>query len=262
MRVRMCLGPGALSRAANSISRDPDRRTHRPENIMGTPITVERLQWPMPAPCEKITLSQRFRRFLPVIVDIETSGLRADRHAILEIAAVIPSTDGTGRWQIGEFHSAHVHPFPGAELEPAALAFNKIDPFHPFRLAVTERAALETVFTPVRSALTRCGCLKAVLVAHNAAFDLAFLNAAIARTGIAKNPFHTFTSFDTATLSGLMLGQTALPRALKAAGFNWDHDSAHSALYDAERTAQLFCWMINRWSDLTELEQAMVAERG
>jgi ribonuclease T len=210
----------------------------------------------MPAPSEKIPFSQRFRRFLPVVVDIETSGLQAHRHAILEIAAVIPATDEAGRWQIGEIHSIHVQPFLGAELEPAALAFNRIDPFHPFRLAVTEAEALDTLFEAIRGAVLRFGCLKAVLVAHNAAFDLAFLNAAVSRTGVSRNPFHTFTSFDTATLSGLMLGQTALPKALRAAGFEWDPASAHSAAYDAERTAQLFCWMVNRWSHLAALERA------
>ena len=208
----------------------------------------------MCAPSEKIPFSQRFRRFLPIVIDIETSGLVADRHAILEIAAVLPAVDDTGRWQIGNIHAVHVQPFHGAAIEPAALALNKIDPFHPFRLALTESEALEVIFRPVRAALTQSGCLKAVLVAHNAAFDLAFLNAAVARTGIARNPFHTFTSFDTATLSGLMLGQTALPKALKVAGIEWDPSAAHSAAYDAERTAQLFCWMINRWSELTALE--------
>jgi len=219
-------------------------------------IAVERIQEPMPAPNEKIPFSRRFRRFLPIVVDIETSGLTAHRHAILEIAAVIPSADEAGRWQIGEIHSVHVKPFEGAELEASALAFNRIDPFHPFRLAVPEASALEAIFAPIRAALARSDCLKAVLVAHNAAFDLAFLNAAVTRTGIGKNPFHTFTSFDTATLSGLMLGQTALPKALRAAGFDWDSASAHSAAYDAERTARLFFWMVNRWSDLTALEES------
>jgi ribonuclease T len=209
----------------------------------------------MSASSEKITFSRRFRRFLPVIVDLETSGLESHRHAILEIAAVIPSVDESGRWGIGELHSAHLHPFPGAEFEAAALAFNKIDPFHPFRLAVDEREGLEQIFQPVRAALTRCGCVRAVLVAQNAAFDLGFLNAAVARTGLTKNPFHAFTSFDTATLSGMMLGETVLPKAVKAAGFDWNQALAHSAAYDAERTAELFFWMVNRWSELSELER-------
>jgi ribonuclease T len=204
---------------------------------------------------EKSPFSQRFRRFLPVIVDIETSGIDPQRHAILEIAAVLPTADEAGRWHIGEIHSTHVIPFSSAELDPLSLAFNRIDPIHPFRQAVEEREALETIFQPIRLALERHDCVRAVLVGHNVAFDLGFLNAAVSRAGISGNPFHAFTSFDTATLSALMFGQTVLAKAAKAAGLEWDNQSAHSALYDAERTAQLFCWMVNRWADLTMLEQ-------
>lgn len=200
--------------------------------------------------------SQRFRRFLPVVVDIETSGFEPERHAILEIAAVIPALTPQGRWEIGTMRSIHVQPFAGAEFDAASLAFNRIDPFNPFRkaAAVDERDALEEIFQLAREALTEHHCSKAVWVGHNVAFDLGFLNAAAARHRIKKNPFHSFTTFDTATLSALMLGQTALAKASKAAGFEWDNRSAHSARYDAERTAELFCWMLNRWSDLTALE--------
>lgn len=217
---------------------------------------VERICLSTLTPRRKKPFSQRFRRFLPVVIDIETSGFEPARHAILEIAAVIPEMDSDGRWRIGAIHSRHVHPFPGAELDSASLAFNRIDPFNPFRQArsVDEREALDQIFQMTRDALAQHDCVKAVLVGHNVAFDLGFLNAAVARTRITKNPFHTFTTFDTATLSGLMLGQTVLAKALRAAGFEWDNQSAHSALYDAERTAQLFYWMVNRWSDLTAME--------
>lgn len=204
----------------------------------------------------KTSFSQRFRRFLPIVVDIETSGFEPSRHAILEIAAVLPEMDSDGRWRIDSIHSRYIHPFPGAELDAECLAFNRIDPSNPFRQArcVEEKEALEQLFQLIRERVKQSDCLKAVLVGHNVAFDLGFLNAAVARSRIKKNPFHTFTTFDTATLSGLMLGQTVLAKALRAAGFEWDHQSAHSAHYDAERTAQLFFWMLNRWSDLIALE--------
>jgi ribonuclease T len=49
------------------------------------------------------------------------------------------------------------------------------------------------------------------LVGHNAHFDLGFLQAAIARTGTKnQNPFHSFSVFDTVTLSAVMFGQTVL----------------------------------------------------
>lgn len=219
-------------------------------NIIPQPILVEEKIINTPVVPEKHPFSKRFRGYLPVVIDIETSGFDPLRNALLEIAAVIPAMDDNGRLSIQEIHSAHVVPFPGAKLEESALAFNKIDPFHPFRFAVDEKAALEKIFHPVRAAVKRNGCTRAILVGHNPAFDLSFLNAAVARTGLKKNPFHPFSTFDTATLGGLAYGQTVLSKAAQAAGLAWDNQEAHSAAYDAEQTARLFCGIVNRWEDL------------
>jgi ribonuclease T len=78
------------------------------------------------------------------------------------------------------------------------------------------------------------------------------LNAAAERTQIKRNPFHPFSSFDTATLAGVALGQTVLGRAVAAAGLSWDEDKAHSAAYDAEVTARLFCEVVNRFREIYE----------
>ncbi|QSA97079.1 ribonuclease T [Methylococcus sp. EFPC2] len=199
---------------------------------------------------EKPLFAKRFRGYLPVIVDIETSGFDPVKNAVLEIAAVIPAMDENGRLSLHETHASHVNPFPGARLEESALAFNKIDPFHPFRIALDEVDALSKIFQPIRSAIKRNGCTRAILVGHNPAFDIGFLNAAVARSGIKKNPFHPFSTFDTATLSGLVYGQTVLAKAAQAAGLDWDNSEAHSAVYDAEQTARLFCAIVNRWADL------------
>ncbi len=203
---------------------------------------------------EKNLLSKRFRGFLPVIVDIETSGFDPARNALLEIAAVIPEMNANGKLSIQEIHYAHVNPFPGAKLDESALAFNKIDPYHPFRIALDEKEALLKIFHPVRAAIKRNSCTRAILVGHNPAFDIGFLNAAVARTGIKKNPFHPFSTFDTATLGGLAYGQTVLAKVARAAGIEWDHNEAHSAVYDAEQTALLFCGIVNRWDDLVSAE--------
>jgi ribonuclease T len=205
---------------------------------------------------EKTLFSKRFRGYLPVVVDIETAGFDPVRNALLEIAAVIPDMDANGRLSILEIHSAHVAPFPGAKLDESALAFNKIDPFHPFRFAVDEKEALQKIFQPVRAAVKRTGCTRAILVGHNPAFDIGFLNAAVARTGIKKNPFHPFSTFDTATLSGLVYGQTVLAKAAQAAGLAWNNQEAHSAAYDAEQTALLFCGIVNRWAELVACRAA------
>lgn len=198
-------------------------------------------------------MSQRFRGFLPVVVDVETAGFNAQTDALLEVAAVTLHMDERGRMHSHETHACHVLPFEGANLNPEALAFNGIDPYHPFRQAVPEREALQTIFQAVRKAVKENDCSRAILVGHNAFFDLGFINAAVARSGIKRNPFHPFSSFDTVTLAGLAYGQTVLARAAQAANLDWDDAEAHSAVYDAERTAELFCTIVNRWADLEDL---------
>jgi ribonuclease T len=197
-----------------------------------------------------IPVSQRFRGYLPVVVDVETAGFDPKRDALLEIAVVLLEIGENGEWRRGATHAHHVEPFPGANLEKSALEFTGIDPYHPFRFAVAEEEALKTLFSPIRKAIKAYKCTRAILVGHNPAFDMSFINAAVERTGIKRNPFHAFSSFDTATLGGLAYGQTVLARAVQAAGLAWDSREAHSAIYDAERTADLFCNIVNRWNEL------------
>lgn len=195
-------------------------------------------------------IAGRFRGFLPVVVDIETGGLNAATDAVLQIAAVILRMDDDGRLGPVATHTTHVEAFEGANLDPKSLEFNGIDPDHPLRMAVPEEEALRQIFQPVREEIRATGCNRAVLVGHNAWFDLGFLNAAVRRCGLKRNPFHPFSSFDTATLGGLAYGQTVLARAVKAAGLEWDPREAHSAIYDAEKTAELFCAIVNTWDEL------------
>ena len=190
-------------------------------------------------------MARRFRGFLPVVVDVETGGFNCTRDALLQIAAVMIELDDSGRLVRGPTHSYHVKPFEGANIEPASLQVNKIDPWHPLRPAIDEREALQRIFKEVRAGMQRAGCKRAILVGHNSWFDLSFLNAAVARAGVKRCPFHPFSSFDTATLAGAALGQTVLAKAATIAGLGWDTASAHSATYDAERTAELFCTICN-----------------
>lgn len=191
-------------------------------------------------------MARRFRGFLPVVIDVECGGFNAATDALLEIAAVLIDMDTSGTLVRGATVSYHVKPFEGARLDPAALSVTGIDPFHPLRPALPERDALTRVFREVRHAVRAYDCRRAILVGHNAAFDLGFLNAAVGRAQMKRNPFHPFSSFDTATLAGAALGQTVLAKAVAVAGMQWDPSSAHSAAYDAERTADLFCYVCNR----------------
>lgn len=189
-------------------------------------------------------MHERFRGFLPVVVDVETSGLNPQQHALLEMAIVLIDYDATDGFRLGESYSEHILPYEGAEMDPKSLAFNKIDPYHPLRFAISEAEALKKLFAPVKQALKQYHCQRAVLVGHNAWFDLQFVQYAALRQEL-KSPFHPFTSFDTATLAGVKYGQTVLAKAMSAAHLNFDAKEAHSALYDAQKTAELFCKILN-----------------
>lgn len=197
-------------------------------------------------------MAQRFRSYLPVVVDLETGGFNAQRDALLEIAAVTLTMDADGNLLPDATYAYHVHPFEGANVEQSALDFTGINLDDPLRrqVALSESEALGEIFRPIRKSLKSHGCTRAILVGHNAAFDHGFLNAAAMRCGGKRNPFHPFSSFDTATLAGLVYGQTVLARACRAAGIEFDNKAAHSARYDTERTAELFCAMVNRYKDL------------
>jgi ribonuclease T len=199
---------------------------------------------------EHTLFAKRFRGFFPVVIDVETAGFNKDTDALLEIAASTLKMDEQGVLSIDETIHFHVAPFEGANIEQAAIDFNGIDPFSALRGAVPEAEAIKEICKLVRKKQKDAGCSRAVVVAHNAAFDQGFLNAAIERCRIKRTPFHPFVSFDTTSLAGLALGQTVLAKACLAAGIEFDNKQAHSALYDTLRTAELFCLIVNRWQAL------------
>ncbi|MGH8126963.1 MAG: ribonuclease T [Gammaproteobacteria bacterium] len=199
------------------------------------------------------SLSTRFRGFLPVVVDVETGGLEADTDAILEIAAIVVEPDSGGGIRPGESVAVQVEPFAGGRIVDKSIEITGIDVNQALRPALPEKEALLRVFRLVRRALTEHDCTRAVLVGHNAFFDLGFINAAVKRTSIKRNPFHPFTSFDTATLGGVLLGQTVLARALEVADIEQDPGAAHSAAYDARVTAELFCQLVNACEGVYQL---------
>ena len=198
----------------------------------------------------KEPIADRFRGYLPVVVDLETGGFNAATDALLEFAAVILDMDDKGRLVPFEKHFFNVDPFPGANIEAASLEFTGIDPDNPLRNAVPEEEALSEIFRAVRQRIRDTGCQRAIMVAHNASFDHGFLKAAAERCNIKRDPFHPFSTFDTATLCGLAFGQTVLARACGVAGISFDANQAHSAIYDCDKTARIFCQIVNRWEDL------------
>jgi len=195
-------------------------------------------------------LKERFRCYYPVVIDVETAGFNPKTDALLEIAATTLQMDQDGWLALDQTVHFHVEPFEGANIEKAAIDFNGIDPFNPLRGAVSEYDALHEIFKVIRKGMKAAGCNRAIIVAHNAAFDHNFLMAASERASLKRNPFHPFATFDTAALAGLALGQTVLAKACQTAAIPFDNSEAHSALYDTERTAELFCHIVNKWKSL------------
>lgn len=194
-------------------------------------------------------IAQRFRGFLPVVVDVETAGFNADTDALLEIACIPIVYDQEGKFVPGQAYHAHINPFEGANLDRRSLEFIGIDPSNPMRMAMAEdeKTALKRIFKSINEVRRQQQCTHAVLVGHNAHFDLGFLKAAIDRTGSKnQNPFHSFSVFDTVTLSAVMFGQTVLAKSCIQAGIEFDGKEAHSALYDTQKTAELFCYILNK----------------
>lgn len=192
-------------------------------------------------------MSLRFRGFLPVVIDVETGGLNPKKDALLEMAAVFLDIDQDGIMKTDHHVVVNIEPAPNLGINPESMKINGIKLDNPFRMAISEKEALVKVFAAVREEVRKQGCTRAILVGHNAHFDLAFLNAAIERCDIKRSPFHPFSVLDTASLSALAYGQTVLAKSAIAAGMKWNADDAHSALYDTQQTAELFCKIFNTW---------------
>lgn len=195
-------------------------------------------------------ISERFRGFLPVVIDVETGGFNAQTDALLEVSAATLTMDEEGVLSIDKLYEHHVLPFDGANIEQSALDFTGIDLDSDEYDRKPESEVLSELFRQIRKAVRQNDCSRAIMVAHNAHFDLGFINAAAERCQIKRNPFHPFSCMDTATLSGLAFGHTVLAQACQLAKIGFSNREAHSAAYDTQKTAELFCTIVNKWQAL------------
>ena len=193
-------------------------------------------------------LKDRFRKYLPVVVDLETGGFNSKENAILEIAiTLIEEIDEF--LVVGDTHRYHIEPYEDLIIEDESLEFTKIKLDHPLRNAVSEKDALKELFTIINKEKSKYQCSRAILVGHNAHFDLSFLNEAISRNNIKRSPFHPFSVLDTVSLGALATQQTVLARICDSLSIDYDSNEAHSAAYDSKVTAKVFCRVINDLSN-------------
>ena len=191
-------------------------------------------------------LKDRFRKYLPVVIDLETGGFDPIKNAILEIAITLIE-EQSNQLIVGETIRHHIEPFDGLIVEKESLEFTKINLNHPLRTAVTEKDALTNLFKIINKARTKYECSRAILVGHNAHFDSSFLNEAVKRNNIKRSPFHPFSVLDTVSLGALATNQTVLARVCDKLNINYDSKEAHSAAYDSNVTAEVFCSIVNKY---------------
>lgn len=159
-----------------------------------------------------------------VVFDLETTGLRPGVARPCEIGAVrVESLELRERFQ--------TLANPGARLQPAIAALTGI------RDAELRRAP--PVPAAVRRFLAFAG--DGVLVAHNARFDLAFLDSETMRiTGRRVEA----TAVDTVALARRLLGRRPANLASLARHFVTSAKPCHRALPDAEATAEILLCLI------------------
>jgi DNA polymerase III epsilon subunit family exonuclease len=159
-----------------------------------------------------------------VVFDLETTGLRPGVARPCEVGAV--RVQGL---ELGERFQSLAN--PGARLQPAVAALTGLRDEH------LRRAP--PVAAVVRSFLAFAG--DAVLVAHNARFDLAFLDCETMRLSGRRV---AATVVDTVGLARRLLERHIVNLAALSYFFATDAQPCHRALPDAEATAEILVQLI------------------
>lgn len=169
-----------------------------------------------------------------VIFDLETTGLSNRLDEIIEFGAVkMKDREVIDRKQL------FVNPKRSIPAHISSLThINQSD--------VDAAKPIEDVFDDLKQWIG-----DAVLVAHNATFDVGFMNAAARKLG---KPEFSNPVIDTLPLAHAMLDlkRYRLGNVCRHYGVKYDGEGAHRADYDAEVLSQVLCHMLNAYkSDAT-----------
>lgn len=167
-------------------------------------------------------------------VDCETTGLDPERDALMQLGAVRVTPEGMDGW------SALVDPG-----RPVPLHVQRLTGIGPSRLATAGSAA-----AALESLKAFVGALP--LFAHHAAFDGAFLRAALRAHGLSPLPSPVYDTLELARLADPLAPSHRLGDLSERYGLVLDQ--AHDALHDACATAALVAVLVRR---LAAMEPAL-----
>jgi len=170
----------------------------------------------------------RLRDLCFVVFDTETTGLSPETDAVVQLGAVRIIN---GRVVEGETLNTYVN--PGRSIPPAATRIHQ----------VTDADVADAPDFIVVGRRFHAFTRRAVLVAHNAPFDIAFLRRSEMRMGVEwDNPI-----LDTVLLSAIVFGVTeqhSLDALCERLDIPMPPDMRHTALGDARATAEALVKLI------------------
>ncbi|MCB1501864.1 MAG: DNA polymerase III subunit epsilon [Bauldia sp.] len=182
-----------------------------------------------------------------IVIDTETTGLDSANDRIVEVGCVeLYNHIATGR-------RLQLYINPGRRMSAEAAAVHGL---------TDEFLADKPLFAAVADELTAF-IGDSPLIAHNAEFDFAFLNAEFARLGVGALPSHRMVD----TLMLARRKHPAGPNSLDALCNRYSIDSSrrtlHGALLDAELLAEVYIELIGgRQTSLLLVEEGETASVG
>lgn len=164
-----------------------------------------------------------------IIFDTETTGLNKNEDRIIEIGCI----ELDNRFPTGRTFHVYINP-QGRQVHPDALAIHGIS---------NEQLANKPAFPEIAEEFLNFTD-DAKLVAHNAMFDLGFINAELERIG--RLPISVDRIIDTLALARRKhpMGPNSLDALCKRYGIDNSRRTLHGALLDSEILADVYIELI------------------
>ncbi len=164
-----------------------------------------------------------------IIFDTETTGLDAREDRIIEIGAV----ELVNRFPTGGTFHVYINP-QGRQVHPDALAVHGIS---------NERLANEPTFPEIVERFLEFFD-GARLIAHNANFDMGFINAELARLGLPAIDGERVVDSLALARRKHPMGPNSLDALCRRYGINNSHRTFHGALLDSQLLAEVYIELV------------------